>query len=77
MKKVICCREENVVNLEDVDMDAPIFVKKDGRLVGIMTVNYDGGWYIDTGVYQGIHQEPSRVTTMRSGMKAGFTFHIE
>lgn len=61
------------VSLSSLHTDTPIFVIKDGELVG-MLVNEPKGWIVRTGGPNGVSgYHPDRLECLRSAIKWGFS----
>ena len=78
MQRIILRNEdEETVVLDRVPESKPIFMKKEGKFVG-MLVKEEEGWIIRVGStsgYSGHHS--SRLNCMKDTEDNGYTFHIE
>lgn len=74
MKQVLLKTEQ--VTLDSVSKDTPIFTKKDGKMVGIVTRNVYETWYLDL-VTTDEFATKSRNETIQKAAKEGYTFWVE
>ncbi len=79
MKKVIGLHNENIetINIVNISADFPIFVKRNGKFVGMIMKRPDDRWciYLRPGGY--VFLNWSRYVCMQEGEAAGFEFFTE
>ena len=77
MKEIILEESNNTIKFEDVNRENPIFIKKDGKLVG-MVILENNGWIIKVGgAIQLSRYHDDLHSCLRQGVESGFTFHVE
>jgi hypothetical protein len=78
MKTVIMEKEDkDNINFSEINSRRPIFAKKEGRLVGMVTKNGEG-WILSLGCEigaTGYHE--SLKQCMEDCVSYGYTFHVE
>ena len=81
MKKVLVKPriEEEIVYLDSVDSETPIFVKKEGKLIGMLVHEpRNGGWIIRLGgEWSATGHFESRAACIKGAYTHCYTFHIE
>jgi hypothetical protein len=76
MREIFLEKTEKFINIKHINKHKPIFVKKDGKLTG-MVVNEDGkGWITRLGGGNGSsgHYETLE-SCIKKGMEFGYTYH--
>lgn len=78
MKKIIIENPQaEYIHLNDVSYGTPIFVKKDGKLKG-MVIKDDSGWIISLGAdYGALGYSDERADCLRKGLKYNYEYYVE
>ena len=76
MKKVIIKQQTDTIDIEEVKDETPVFVKKDGKFVGMVV--YVGRWHISFGtdLFGGI-SSLSKQAMLRTCIASGYELYIE
>ena len=79
MKKIYMDPQEKyeMIGLDDVSLEAPIFVKKNGKFIGVVLLD-DKGWIIRIGnEYGATGYYAKRNTCLESGLEHGYEYFVE
>jgi len=78
MRKILCDDQRKEIVLGEVNINAAVFAKKDGRWVGMVVLVEDKGWLAALGGGCGsTGYHPSMKDCIQTGHDEGYMFYTE